>query len=61
MKNATAGIFFIIALGFGGAAHAQSASSAIAAVWANDGSDKVTQDELRASNGTPVTEVVPVV
>ncbi len=55
MKNAAAGIFFIIALGFGGAAHGQSANSAIAAVWANDGGDKVTQDELRASNGTSVT------
>jgi hypothetical protein len=55
MKNATAGIFFIIALGFGGAAHGQSASPAIAAVWANDGGDKVTQDELRASNCTSVT------
>ena len=55
MKNAAAGIFFIIALGCGCAAHGQSANSAIAAVWANDGGDKVTQDELRASNGTPVT------
>src|ERR1700722_8464085 len=55
MKNAAAGIFFIIALGLSCAAHGQSPNSAIAAVWANDGGDKVTQDELRASNGTSVT------
>lgn len=36
------------------AAQGQGGGSAINAVWANDGADKVTQDELRASNGTPV-------
>src|SRR5205809_7453626 len=30
-------------------------SSSITAVWANDGEDKVTQDELRASSGHAVT------
>ena len=33
----------------------QSATTAITAVWANDGEDKVTQDELRASSGQNVT------
>src|SRR4029079_9102009 len=37
---------------------AQDASAAVASVWANDGGDKVTQDELRAHNGTPVTNSV---
>src|SRR5436305_170863 len=31
------------------------AQSSITAIWANDGEDKVTQDELRASNGHAVT------
>ena len=31
-----------------------SAASALTAVWANDGGDKVTQDELRASDGLNV-------
>jgi hypothetical protein len=52
MRHATAGIIF--ALGLTCAAQGQGAGSAINAVWANDGADKVTQDELRASNGTPV-------
>ena len=34
---------------------APTASSALTAAWANDGSDKVTRDELRASNGADVT------
>src|SRR4029079_1445371 len=37
---------------------AQDASAAVASVWANDGGDKVTQDELRVHNGTPVTNSV---
>jgi hypothetical protein len=32
-----------------------SGNTAITAVWANDGEDKVTQDELRASDGQNVT------
>jgi hypothetical protein len=43
----------IFALGMTCAAHGQG--SAINAVWANDGGDKVTQDELRASNGAAVS------
>jgi len=33
----------------------RTAATAITAVWANDGEDKVTQDELRASSGQNVT------
>lgn len=33
----------------------RAAATAITAVWANDGEDKVTRDELRASNGQNVT------
>jgi hypothetical protein len=33
----------------------RGATTAITAVWANDGEDKVTQDELRASSGQTVT------
>jgi hypothetical protein len=36
-------------------AHAAGTESAITALWANDGGDKVTQDELRASDGEGVT------
>lgn len=50
MRRATAAI--IVTLGL--ACAAQGARAAISAVWANDGEDKVTQDELRATNGTPV-------
>src|SRR5215813_7779751 len=34
---------------------AMSQATAITAVWANDGEDKVTQDEIRAGNGKDVT------
>jgi len=36
-------------------AHLAAQSTAITAVWANDGEDKVTQDEIRASSGQTVT------
>jgi Family of unknown function (DUF6067) len=52
MRFATAAIIF--ALGLTCPAQGQGGGSAINAVWANDGGDKVTQDELRVSNGTPV-------
>ena len=42
----------IVAAGLTCVAH--GASAAISAVWANDGEDKVTQDELRATNGSVV-------
>ena len=35
-----------------------SAASNISAVWANNGEDKVTQEQLRASNGQSVTNFV---
>jgi hypothetical protein len=51
MRKAPAAI--LLALGL--TCLAQDARAAgIGAVWANDGEDKVTQDELRASNSTPV-------
>jgi hypothetical protein len=50
MRYATAAIIFALVL----MCPAQGASPAIYTVWANDGADKVTQDELRASNGTSV-------
>ena len=37
---------------------ASASSSAISAVWANDGGDKVTQDELRASRGGNVANSI---
>ena len=50
MRSAAAALLF----GLGLICPAQDASAAVGAVWANDGEDKVTQDELRASNSTPV-------
>src|SRR5215471_5174383 len=50
MRRITATI--IVAIGLTCVAH--GASAAISAVWANDGEDKVTQDELRATNGSVV-------
>ena len=50
MRRITATI--IVAAGLTCVAH--GASAAISAVWANDGEDKVTQDELRATNGSVV-------
>jgi hypothetical protein len=39
----------------GSASGRRDAATAITAVWANDGEDKVTRDELRASRGQSVT------
>ena len=53
MRHTATAIVFALGLTF--AAHAQGTGSAITAIWANDGADKVTQDELRASNGIDVS------
>ncbi|HLJ26121.1 MAG TPA: glycoside hydrolase domain-containing protein [Candidatus Angelobacter sp.] len=45
-------VFIILEVNLNSSAFAQS--SAITAVWANDGEDKVTQDEVRATGGQTV-------
>ena len=47
MKKTTSVLFFILGMGLMGTS--ARAASGLAAVWANDGGDKVTQDDLRVS------------
>jgi hypothetical protein len=49
---------FILGLFFAGLPQAIYAAGNISAIWANNGEDKVTQDELRATLGTNVTNPV---